>query len=71
MKKTYAYHKPSDRRHGDVVTLRKAFSALHELIEATCPESRERSVALTHLETPAMWAIKSVVCNDPEATIVE
>jgi len=29
------------------------------------PVCRELSVAITKLETTAMWAIKSVVCNDP------
>jgi hypothetical protein len=33
------------------------------------PASRERSIALTELEGSAMWAIKSVVCNDPESEV--
>lgn len=29
-----------------------------------CPPSRERSVALTHLEEASMWANKSIVINE-------
>lgn len=69
MEKTYAYHKPSAAGLERVAKLREAFSALHDLIEKTAPASREKSVAFTNLETTAMWAIKAVVCNDPESTI--
>lgn len=71
MKKTYAYHKPSQDGLDKIRGLREAFSVLHDLIEATAPNSREKSVALTHLETTAMWAIKAVVCNDPQSETTE
>lgn len=67
MNKTYAYHKPSEVGVKKIATLRKAFSDLHDLIESICPTSREKSVAFTNLETTAMWAIKAIVCNDPES----
>ena len=69
MKKTFMYHKPSDDGLAKITELRNAFSHLHSLIESTCPLSRERSVALTELETTAMWAIKSVVSNDPKSEV--
>jgi hypothetical protein len=69
MKKTYAYHKPSKAGLNTITMLRVAFSQMHDMIEGVCPQSRERSVALTELETTAMWAIKSVVCNDQESEI--
>lgn len=67
MKKTFAYHKPSNSSLASITSLRESFSEMSNLIEQLCPASRERSVALTELETCAMWAIKSVVCNDPES----
>jgi len=67
--KTYAYHKPGAEGLEKIAKLRKAFSDLHDLIEETAPASREKSVALTNLETTAMWAIKAVVCNDPESVV--
>lgn len=69
MKKTYAYHRPSADGLSKITQLREAFSSLHDVIEAIAPISRERSVALTNLETTAMWAIKAVVCNDPESEV--
>jgi len=69
MKKTYAYHKPSEESLAKITRLREAFSDLHDLIEAVAPASRESSVAITELETSAMWAIKSVVSNDPSSEI--
>ena len=67
MKKQFAYHKPGDESLTKITQLREAFSALHTLIEEVAPVSRERSVAITELETSAMWAIKSVVSNDPKS----
>jgi hypothetical protein len=69
MKKTYAYHKPSEVGLDKLATLRQAFSNLHDLLEKITPECYEQSVALTNLETTAMWAIKAVVCNDPESVV--
>lgn len=69
MKKTYAYHSPSDASLAKITQLREAFSALHDLVETLAPPSRERAVAITELETSAMWAIKAVVSNDPESKV--
>jgi hypothetical protein len=71
MLKTYAYHKPGAAATEKIRELRNQFSALHDFVANKCPDSREKSVALTNLETAAMWAIKSVVCNDPESTTPE
>lgn len=69
MRKTYAYHKPSAEGLIKTADLRERFSLLHEFIQTTAPESRERSVALTTLEDAAMWAIKAVVFNDPKSEV--
>lgn len=67
IEKTFAYHAPSEVAKAKITTIREEFSALKKRIEIECPNSRERAVALTELETSAMWAIKSVVSNDPES----
>lgn len=70
MKKTYAYHKPSADGIQRIAKLRKAYSNLHEFIEEVIPaNSRERAVALTHLEESHQWAIKSLVVNDPHSEV--
>ena len=67
--KPFAYHKPSPDGFSRITALRGGFSALKAMIENECPESRQRSVALTELETSAMWAIKAVVFNDPDSEV--
>lgn len=69
VKKTYAYHKPSEAGLKKIAKLRQLFSMVHDVIEELTPQSREKSVAFTNLETTAMWAIKAVVCNDPESEV--
>lgn len=67
MLKTFQYHKPSEEGLKRISALREAFSLVLEAITTQAPPSRERSVAVTELETSAMWAIKAVVFNDPES----
>ena len=67
--KPYAYHKPSDDGLMKITRLREKFSEVEQLIKEVCPESRHRSVAITNNEQTAMWAIKSVVFNDPESQV--
>lgn len=65
IQKQFAYHKPSIAALEKIAELRKAFSDLDQIVRNVCPASRELSVALTELETSAMWAVKAVVYNDP------
>lgn len=67
--KPFAYHKPSDDGMQKITELRAQFSTLKATIERVCPPSRHLSVALTNLETTAMWAIKAVVFNDPDSEV--
>lgn len=69
--KPFAYHKPSSEGLARITGLRRAYSSLKTLIDATCPDCRQRAVAITELETSAMWAIKAVVFNDPESEVDE
>ena len=67
--KPFAYHKPSEDGMTRITNLRESFSIVKQSIELNCPESRQRAVALTELETSAMWAIKAVVFNDPKSEV--
>jgi hypothetical protein len=67
--KPFAYHKPSDEGLGKINAIREKYSEVKKLLEDICPSSRQLSVAITELETSAMWAIKSVVFNDPKSEI--
>lgn len=65
--KSFLYHKPSEQSIATIAKVREAFIITDEILNKLCPQSRERSIALTELETAAMWAVKSIVCNDPES----
>lgn len=67
--KPYAYHKPSNDGMAKITRLREVFSEVERVIKEVCPESRQRSVALTNNEQTAMWAIKAVVFNDPASEV--
>lgn len=65
--KPYAYHKPTDNGLAKINKLREMYSEMERTINEVCPASRQKSVAITELETSAMRAIKAVVFNDPES----
>lgn len=67
--KPYAYHKPTVEGLDKITKLREVYSLVDRLIREVCPESRQRSEAITCNETAAMWAIKAVVFNDPESEV--
>ncbi len=67
--KAYLYHKPSEKGLDKIRQLRVAFAMMDDLIRVLSVVSREQACAITNLETAAMWAIKAVVCNDPESTV--
>jgi hypothetical protein len=67
--KPYAYHKPSPNGLDKINQLRAHFSEGERLMREICPDSRQRAVALTNNEQTAMWAIKSVVFNDPDSEV--
>ena len=67
--KPFAYHKPSAEGLVKITNLREAFSAVKAAIETNCPPSRQTAVAITELETSAMWAIKAVVFNDDTSQV--
>lgn len=70
IRKTYQYHKPGEEGLAKIQELRRCFSMLHDIVEGICPVSRERSTAVTQLETAAMWAIKAVVINDTASEVM-
>jgi hypothetical protein len=67
--KPYAYHQPSPDGLDRITRLREYFSDGERLMREVCPESRQLAIALTSHEATAMWAIKSVVFNDPESAV--
>ena len=56
----YKYHAPKEGQATKYEAIRAKAKELAELIETECPDSRERSVAFTNLETAVMWANSAI-----------
>lgn len=63
----FGYFKPHESNLKKIQDTRDAYTFLYKFLLAQ-PASRERSIAITELETSAMWAIKGLVLNDPLST---
>lgn len=59
----YKYHAPKVGQPEKYESIRAKAKELAELISELCPESREQSVAHTHLETCVMWANAAIARN--------
>lgn len=59
----FSYHSPKEGQQEKYVSIRENAKELAYLIEETCPNSREKSVAITNLETCVMWANASIARN--------
>lgn len=56
----FTYHPPKPGQAEKYETLRKMARTYAEAIEAFCPDSREKAIALTKLEESNMWANASI-----------
>jgi hypothetical protein len=63
---TFKYHAPHGSQAGRYVLLRADAKKLALRIEECCPESREKSLALTNLQQAVMWANASIAINENE-----
>jgi len=63
----FGYFKPADSMLPLIQETRDAYSAVHKFL-LSLPASRQRAIAITELETSAMWAIKGLVLNDVGST---
>lgn len=59
----FMYHAPKEGQPEKYHELREKAKELAYLIHELCPDSREKSVALTELETSVMWANASIARN--------
>lgn len=61
--RNFTYHPPTDEQGGLYKEIRSKARELAELVEARCPNSREKSLAMTKLEESVMWANASIARN--------
>lgn len=60
----FSYHPPKDGQPERYEHLREAAKELARDIQGMCPESREKSLALTNLEQAVMWANAAIARNE-------
>lgn len=56
----FTYHAPKEGQPLTYEQIREAAKSLALLIAGLCPDSRERSLAITHLEEVVFWANASI-----------
>lgn len=64
IERNFSHHPPKDDqlvRYEQIRNYGRAFAAL---IENFCPDSREKSIAMTKLEECVMWANASIARNE-------
>ncbi len=64
IKNNFTYHAPNDDQRERYVSIREHAKDFAFLIEEFCPESREKSLAMTKLEECVMWANASIARNE-------
>jgi hypothetical protein len=60
----FSYHSPKDGQPERYQAIRAEALKLAQLINAEAPETREQSLALTHLEDAVMWANAAIARNE-------
>lgn len=60
----FSYHPPKAGQTERYQAIRIEAKKLARLFEKQCPESRERSLAMTNLEQAVMWANASIARNE-------
>jgi hypothetical protein len=61
----FHYHKPSEQGTARHQRLSSSFVQIADVVNAACPEGREKSLALTKLEEAKFWA-SAAVARNPE-----
>jgi hypothetical protein len=60
----FKYHSPKDDQPKRYEILRGMGKELANTINLLCPDSREKSLAITNLEQAIMWANASIARNE-------
>lgn len=63
LKERFTYHAPKDGQPETYQALREQHLLLALHINDVCPDSREKSLAITKLEEASMWANKAIAVH--------
>lgn len=64
IEKNFSYHAPKNDQPQRYQSIRDDAKDMAKTIIESCPESRERSLALTNLEQAVMWANAAIARNE-------
>ena len=64
LERSLTNHTPPSQVAEQIEEIRYLAKTMGLRIINVCPDTRERSLALTHLEETVMWAVKSLVLPD-------
>ena len=64
IEKSFTYHAPQSDQADRYVLIRETAKAFAQQLTTLCPETRELSLALRHLEEVVMWANASIARNE-------
>ena len=62
----FTYHSPNESRVKKYSTIRDNAKGLAHMLNDRCPDSREKSLALTKLEECVFWANAAIARNEEE-----
>lgn len=61
----FEYHAPTtEEKRNNHTSIREACRTAADCVNATCPEGREKSLAVTHLEEAMFWANAALARNN-------
>lgn len=60
----FTYHSPKGNQPQRYEAIREKAKDIAHLMNAQCPDSREKSLAFTKLEEAVMWANASIARNE-------
>lgn len=60
----FTYHAPKEDQLARYTEIRQNAKLTAELFDKLCPDSREKSLAMTKLEEAVMWANASIARNE-------
>lgn len=64
LNKIFTYQKPSEEMQVKYTTISTLLKELAFTINELCPESREKSLAITSLQLTRMWANAAIAIHD-------
>ena len=60
----FSYHRPNETQQEKYVNIRGEAKTFAYMMDNLCPDSREKSLAMTKLQEAVTWANASIACDE-------